>query len=316
MAKQDEQRLMVKIATLYYLEGMKQSDIAQLLKLSQSFVSRILNRSVKEGVVKISVVPPANVFPELEKAIEQAYQLPQAIVVDVPEQASALQIKQSIGSAAAHYLETRLRADELIGISSWSGTIRAMVDALHPLTAPCRGVIQLLGGVGTNGNVQATILTQNLAALLNCPAWLLPSQSIEHSVHDRQRLSVNPDVAVVLEKFEQVDLAIVGIGDLEPSALLRNSGNYYDEEMLRTLAQRGAVGDICLHYFDAEGKPVLSAAEDPVIGMELAQVKKCPQVVALAGGKEKAQAIRGALRGGYVNVLIVDYPTARLLLEG
>ncbi|OQP31445.1 MULTISPECIES: sugar-binding transcriptional regulator [Pantoea] len=315
MAKQDEQRLMVKIATLYYSEGMKQSDIAQLLKLSQSFVSRILNRSVKEGVVKISVVPPANIFPAIEKAIEQTYGLPQAIVVDVPDNASSLQIKQAIGSAAAHYLETRLRADELIGISSWSGTIRAMVDALHPLNVPCKGVIQLLGGVGANGNVQATILTQNLAALLNCPSWLLPSQSIEHSVQDRQRLAASPDVAEVLEKFEQVDLAIVGIGDLEPSALLRNSGNYYDEEMLRTLAQRGAVGDICLHYFDAQGEPVLSAEEDPVIGMELAQVRHCQQVVALAGGKEKAHAIRGALRGGYVNVLIVDYPTARLLVE-
>ena len=148
MAKQDEQRLMVKIATLYYVEGLKQSEIAQSLKLSQSFVSRILNRSVKEGVVKISVVPPANVFPELEKAIEQTYGLPQAIVVDVPDQASTLQIKQAIGSAAAHYLETRLRDDELIGISSWSGTIRAMVDALHPLNSSCKGVIQLLGGVG------------------------------------------------------------------------------------------------------------------------------------------------------------------------
>lgn len=315
MAKQDEQRLMVKIATLYYAEGMKQSAIAESLKLSQSFVSRILNRSVKEGVVKISVVPPANVFPELEKAIEQTYNLPQAIVVDVPDNASALQIKQAIGSAAAHYLETRLRSDELIGISSWSGTIRAMVDALHPLNASCKGVIQLLGGVGANGNVQATILTQNLAALLNCPAWLLPSQSIEHSVSDRQRLSANVEVAEVLRKFDEVSLAIVGIGDLEPSALLRNSGNYYDENMLRTLAGRGAVGDICLHYFDATGEPVLRADEDPVIGMELAQVKQCPQVVALAGGKDKAHAIRGALRGGYVKVLIVDYPTARLLLD-
>lgn len=165
MAKQDEQRLMVKIATLYYVEGLKQSEIAQSLTLSQSFVSRILNRSVKEGVVKISVVPPANVYPELEKAIEQTYNLPQAIVVDVPDQASSLQIKQAIGSAAAHYLETRLRNDELIGISSWSGTIRAMVDALHPLNSACKGVIQLLGGVGANGNVQATILTQNLSLI-------------------------------------------------------------------------------------------------------------------------------------------------------
>ncbi len=79
-------------------------------------------------------------------------------MVDVPENASSLQIKQAIGSAAAHYLEIRLRANELIGISSWSGTICAMVSALHPLNVPCKGVIQLLGGVSDNGNMQATIL--------------------------------------------------------------------------------------------------------------------------------------------------------------
>ncbi len=59
--------------------------------------------------------------------------------MDVAEQASVSEIKQAIGSAAAHYLETRLRPDELIGISSWSGTIRCMVDALHPLNASCKG---------------------------------------------------------------------------------------------------------------------------------------------------------------------------------
>jgi DNA-binding transcriptional regulator LsrR (DeoR family) len=60
-----------------------------------------------------------------------------------------------------------------------------MVDEMHPQNIRAAGVIQLLGGVGPNGNVQATILTQQLAAHLDCPAWLLPSQSIEHSVEER-----------------------------------------------------------------------------------------------------------------------------------
>lgn len=58
MSRQDEQRLLVKIATLYYTEGMKQSEIADSLHLSQSFVSRAITRCVKEGVVKISVIQP------------------------------------------------------------------------------------------------------------------------------------------------------------------------------------------------------------------------------------------------------------------
>ncbi|WP_456311498.1 sugar-binding transcriptional regulator [Serratia proteamaculans] len=315
MSKQDEQRLMVKIATLYYTDGMKQSDIAKTLHLSQSYVSRMLTRCLNEGMVKISVIPPSNIFPALENSLEKKYGIQQAVVVDAAADATPAQIRQAIGSAAAHYMETRIRASDLVGISSWSGTIRAMVDALHPQSVKARGVIQLLGGVGANGNVQATILTQTLAAYLSCEAWLLPSQSIERSVEERQRLATNSEVAEVVSKFAEVDVAIVGIGELEPSQLLKNSGNYYDEGMLKILAARGAVGDICLHYYDAAGKPVLSHEEDPVIGMELAEALACPQVVALAGGIGKANAIRGALLGNYINVLIVDYPTARRLME-
>lgn len=113
---------------------------------------------------------------------------------------------------------------------------------MHPQNIRAAGVIQLLGGVGPNGNVQATILTQQLAAHLGCPAWLLPSQSIEHSVEERSRLVNSPDVAAVVAKFAEVDVAIVGIGELEPSQLLKNSGNYYNETMLQLLAARGAVG--------------------------------------------------------------------------
>jgi len=315
MSKQDEQRLLVKIATLYYTEGKKQSDIAALLHLSQSFVSRALTRCQKEGLVKITVVQPGNIFVSLEKALEQQYGIRQAIVVDVGDNPSNAQFKHAIGSAAAHYVETRLRPEDIVGISSWSSTIRCMVDEMHPQNIRARGVIQLLGGVGPNGNVQATILTQQLAAHLDCPAWLLPSQSIERSVEEKRRLVESPEVADAVSRFADVDVAIVGIGELEPSQLLKNSGNYYHEEMLRLLSKRGAVGDICLHYYDAQGKPVLSQEEDPVIGMELQQIRDCKHVIALAGGEEKRNAIRGALVGNYIDVLITDYPTARNLLQ-
>ncbi|TCV99887.1 sugar-binding transcriptional regulator [Biostraticola tofi] len=313
MSKQDEQRLLVKIATLYYSENKKQADIAQALHLSQSFVSRAITRCVREGVVKISVVQPPNMFIGLESAIQQRYGIDQAIIVDVADNAGALQIKQAIGSAAAHYLQTSIRPNDLVGISSWSSTLRAMVDNLHPLAVKARGVIQLLGGVGPNGNVQATLLTQLLADNLNCPCWLLPAQSIERSVEDRRRLLNSSDVADVVAKFSEVEVALIGIGALEPSQLLMNSGNYYHEDMLQLLASRGAVGDICLHYYNAQGEAVLTDDEDPVIGMPLPQVKACSRVVALAGGEQKVAAIQGALAGGYIDVLITDRLSAERL---
>ncbi len=134
-------------------------------------------------------------------------------------------------------------------------------------------------------------------------------------MEERARLVNSPDVAAVVAKFEEVDVAIVGIGELEPSQLLKNSGNYYTEEMLTLLSSRGAVGDICLHYYDAAGEPVLTDDEDPVIGMELSQIRACKQVIALAGGLDKRNAILGALKGNYIDVLITDYPTARELIK-
>lgn len=265
--------------------------------------------------MKITVVQPTNIFVDLEKAIEERFGIRQAIVVDVGENASYSRKachRQRGGALCRNAAAAGRPRGDLVP----SSTIRCMVDEMHPQNIRAAGVIQLLGGVGPNGNVQATILTQQLAAHLGCPAWLLPSQSIEHSVEERSRLVNSPDVAAVVAKFAEVDVAIVGIGELEPSQLLKNSGNYYNETMLQLLAARGAVGDICLHYYDAAGKPVLSRDEDPVIGMELEQIRRCPQVIALAGGVDKENAIRGALQGDYIDVLITDFPTARALIKG
>lgn len=315
MANQNDLRFLIKIATLYYTEGMKQTEIARVLNLSQSQVSRALNRCVKDGLVKISVIQPSNIFISLERELQSRYGFTQAIVVDVPEDPSQTQIQQAIGSSAAHYMQTSLQKNELVGISSWSETIRAMVDGMHPLSITAKGVIQLLGGIGPDGNLQATMLTHSLANMLNCEFFLLPAVTIERSVEDKARLLNSIEVASVVEKFNIVDLAIIGIGSMEPSNLLRNSGNYYQKKMTDELIKRGAVGDICLHYYDENGVAVLSDEEDPVISMTLEQLKACPRVVALAGGIQKVSAIRAALKGGLIDVLITDRITATELAK-
>ncbi|MDU8925512.1 sugar-binding transcriptional regulator [Pasteurellaceae bacterium LIM206] len=313
----NEKMLLAKIATLYYTDNLKQSEIAKRLNVSQSFVSRSLAKCVSEGIVKINIIPPSGIFLELEQAIQKKFNVDLVMVVDVGDEDED-RLKTAIGTAAAYYLQVTLQADKLIGVSAWSGTIQRMVEHMSPLQVKAKGVVQLLGGVGVNGNVQANILTYELAQKLNCPAYLLPSQSLIGNIgnieYKEQLLDMN-EVSQVVEQFSEVDVALVGIGMLEPSELLKNSGLYYQKEMLHVLADKGAVGDICLHYFDQNGSPVLTEQEDPIIGMGLDLVKKCPRVIALAGGREKVNAIKAALAGHYLDVLITDRETARLLLN-
>jgi DNA-binding transcriptional regulator LsrR (DeoR family) len=84
---------------------------------------------------------------------------------------------------------------------------------------------------------------------------------------------------------------------------------------LDDLLQKGAVGDIALRYFDAEGRGVGSEINDRIIGITLEQLKRGPKVVAASGGPEKVPAIRAALRGGLIDVLVTDSVTAGRLLE-
>jgi DNA-binding transcriptional regulator LsrR (DeoR family) len=125
----------------------------------------------------------------------------------------------------------------------------------------------------------------------------------------------DPFIRPAIAQFEYVTLALVGIGTVEPSKLLTSSGNIFNAEELDLLRQHGGVGDICLRFFDQEGLPVLTPLNDRVIGMRLEQLRKTPRSVGIAGGQRKLHAIRGALAGHWINVLITDRRTADALVE-
>ncbi|MGO7501131.1 MarR family transcriptional regulator, partial [Rhizobium ruizarguesonis] len=70
---------------MYHLEGRRQAEIAQHLRLSQATVSRMLKRAEAEDIVRTSVIPPAGTYGELDGALREKYDLPEAIVVECAE---------------------------------------------------------------------------------------------------------------------------------------------------------------------------------------------------------------------------------------
>lgn len=314
MARIDELRLITKVARLYYDQELTQPEIAAQLDLSQATVSRLLKRAREEGIVRVTVNVPYGAYPLLEEQLQNRYELKEAVVVDSVEEGE--QLLRDIGSAAAYYLETTLRPGDLIGISSWSATLLAMVDALHP---PPRisnvRVLQILGGLGNpSAKVYASRLIDRLASLVRGEAVLLPAPGVVSSPDAVSILRSDPYVRQAIDLFGEVTIALVGIGTVEPSGLLASSGNIYSPAELAMLQSAGAVGDVCLHFFDGEGKPVETPLDERVIGMSLEQLRHAKRTVGIAGGKRKLAAIRGALRGKWINVLITDRATAEGLL--
>lgn len=315
MARTNALRLITRVSQMYHLEGMTQSRIAEALHLSQASVSRLLKTAQEENIVKITINPPRGTFTDLEADLRRRFGLTEAIVAECVEDREE-SILAGIGSAAAHFLETTLAKGEVIGISSWSASLLRMVESIHPLKhVAAERVVQVLGGVGNpDVQVRATHLTTELARLTGSEPMLLLAPGVTGTAAARRALLADPYVRATVEQFRRVTLALVGIGAVEPSAMLATSGNVFTADELKELSELGAVGDICLRFFNENGAPVRTPLDERVIGMTLDAIGGVPRIVGVAGGARKVAAVRGALLGRHVNVLITDKFTARRLL--
>jgi DNA-binding transcriptional regulator LsrR (DeoR family) len=309
-------RLMTRAARLYYEERLVQSEVARRLGLTQVAVSRLLKKAEEHGIVRTTVVTPPGAFAELEEMLEHRFGLSQVIIgeaiVDSEEAVVA-----AIGSAAAQFLESIVKSKEVIGISSWSASLLSTVAQMHPVrkVENCL-VVQMLGGIGSPSAEQhANHLAVRLSRLVHGDARFLPVPGIVGSANAARVLLKDPNVSSMVELFEEVSLALVGIGALEPSTLVASSGNVFSEEELKSVQKQGAVGDICLRFYDAKGQAVRGALDDRVIGMTLDGLRKVERSIAVCGGKRKFQAILGAVRGKWINTLVTDQYTAERLVK-
>ena len=316
MTRVDELRIIARVARMYYEWDLRQSEIAKQLGLSQATVSRLLDRSIKEGIIRISVNLPNGVYTELEENLVKKFGLRDAIVVDSLEDNEKL-IQRDLGAATAYYLESAIRPNEIIGISSWSATLLAMVDTLQPIPRkPGVKVVQILGGVGNlSAEPLATHLTSRIAQMVNGDAVYLPVSGVLATEAARDILIADEVAQQAIRLFDQVTTSLVGIGAIEPSPLLAQSGNIFAPQELELLRQANAVGDILLRFFDQNGDLVETGLEKRVISMSLEQLSKVGRAIGVAGGSRKYIAILGALRGHWINILVTDHFTASRLVN-
>jgi DNA-binding transcriptional regulator LsrR (DeoR family) len=109
------------------------------------------------------------------------------------------------------------------------------------------------------------------------------------------------------------EVVVISPSNYDKAVIVQELGPAAVDCLLRCL--QGAVGDIALRFFDAEGQPVEHQINDRIIGLDLDQIKGIPRVIGVAGGAEKFEVIRAALRGEFIDVLITDDRIAARLLE-
>jgi DNA-binding transcriptional regulator LsrR (DeoR family) len=305
----DEQRR-TRIAWLYYVEGLTQAEIAELLGVSRVKVVRDLQACRQTGLVQIQINGRLAPCVALERALIQRFGLAQAVVVPSPHDPAHL--PATLGVAVGAWLSDRLAPGQTLGIG-WGRTLHWSVRALRRREVPGLTVVSLLGGIGRGSEINMYETASRVAETLSAQCYYLAAPAYASSESLRDMLLEQAGLKEVLDRARRADIAVVSVGGLGPQDTNLRIGLIEPEEV-PSLEAAGAVGDLLCTFLDAHGRPVDHPLNRRAVGLPVLDLKHITTSVLASGGPEKVPVVRAALVGGYVNALITDERTAAALV--
>ena len=308
--------LLAFVGELYYLEGLNQSEIARIVGVTRSMVSRMLGEARSRGLVEIFVHRPVSRDGEMEDALVQKFNLQGAQVLLQLAQHDPRYLTR-LGSLAASAMPQVLKPGCLMGVV-WGTSVSATIDALQCLSDLKDlgvNVVQLVGALGSRTReYNGYELVRRSAKYMGGEGYYLSAPFFLNSLETVKALMENKSINETLRMARQCDVALLGIGSPQPEfASFYLAGDMSFAELDELIAS-GAVGGICGLHFDLNGEIVGKDFSKRSVTIGVDELLNIPVRVGVAGGSGKVKPILGALRGGYVTHLVTDSLTAKQVL--
>lgn len=298
----------IRIANYYYFGGLTQAEIAKCMGMSRQRVNRILSKCVELGIVQIHIEGADNTHFALEMELEKKFGLK---AVRIAEKVLAENDYLEIGKLAAKYLAGIINGGDTLGFSR-GRTISALVDQMPVLKSNNVTVTQLMGSWNEQqAKVNVDDIVNRFCNKANATPNILYAPIVVKNPTFREAIMNEPFFHETYDVIKSCSVAVVGIGDTNHEHILPFLGDE-DHQFLR---DNNVAGEICTHFFNADGMKVKTPFDNRIIAVELDDYLTIPTRIGVAGGQYKVPAILGALRGGYINALVTDIDTAQLLSE-
>jgi DNA-binding transcriptional regulator LsrR (DeoR family) len=303
--------LKTKVAWLYYMEGMTQDEISKNLGLSRSRVLRFLANSRQSGMVQIRVTTKLSHCVEIERKLEAKYGLERAIVIPKPQNANATQ--DIMGAALGSYLSEIFAESMTIGLG-WGKTLSACLPSIEFREKMGIRVVSMLGGLTRVSGVNPSEFAWRLADRLSAECYLMAAPVFAPDARTRDALMAHSGIQEIFRLSQNLDLAVISLGDLSPLSTISEYG-VLEREEFASLQAAGAVGDVLCRYIDVNGNIVKHPVNDRVISVEPAALRNARKLVLTSGGWQKYDVIRGAMKLLKPHVLVTDEMVAERLAE-
>ncbi|WP_421693333.1 sugar-binding transcriptional regulator [Aestuariivirga sp.] len=310
MAIDPEEQLATRAAWLYFVAGLTQAQIGKKLGLNRTRVNRLLAQARDHGLVQINITGRLASCVELEERLRQHYGLDDAVVVPTPPDQDL--IPQVIATAAAAALSSRLKDGMSVGVG-WGRTLRLSIQSVPRRQLSHLSVVSLLGGLTRGSAMNPHETASHLADLVGAQCYYVAAPALTDTESTRDVLAAQPMLREIFEKGAKVDLAFLSVGELTASCTMTRVGLVSRAEV-DDLIRAGAVGDICAHWIDREGRIVDHPLNKRVVALSPERLPDIPCVMIASGGRTKVEALRGVLKGGMCDVIITDEQTAKSIL--
>ena len=311
----ERDEILAFVAEKYYIKDHKQTEIAEMIGLTRSAVSRMLTEAREKGIVEIVVHYPFQYDHILEEKLKQRLGLKYVSVVEISNQPSYEDLRKQLGKAASKLMAGLIKPGHKIGVA-WGTTVQATIEAFETNHIPGTKVVQLVGVLGsTRHSYSAQTLVERLANKIGGEGMYLYTPFIVENERTASSLLEDPVVNQAISMGGECDLALVGIGTTKPDYCSLYKGNHISLKELETIHSADAVGDVCALYFKIDGSLAPVDFHQRRIGISQKGLLNIDIRLGVAGNIEKSEAILGAVCGGYINALVTDNLTANRLLE-
>lgn len=300
-------RLRLRVAWMYYAEDMTQGAIAEKLGIGRVTVTRLLADARAMHEVSISLAREISDLPRLEIALERRFGLREAVVA--PLSSPEADPTVAIGAATGEFLSGFMRPDVRIGVG-WGRTLHSSLDFVQSGQADT--VVSLLGGISAVDRYNPAEFAWAFARIFKARCFLVAAPAIVDDKDTKRRLIEHCGVGASLSRTEDLDAVLLSAGGI-PQASPHIDGPL-TAEVRDELARAGAVGNVLYNFFDARGRLVGHPVNDRVMSAPIETLCRAPVRILASGGREKIDALHGAMALIRPTVLITDESTAAALL--
>lgn len=311
----DNNRLISKIAHLYYYQDMDLKEISKIFNISYATVSRLLKQGRNKGLIKIIIENDFERTNQLEYEIKKKFNLNEVFSVKVDKNFSEDTVLNLVGKSAADYLKNILKKENSFGVS-WGRSVYNVVNNLSINKKIKLNLVQLMGQIpGYNFDLSSLEFLLNLSKKFQGNCFLINADAIVENKKIKNFIINKSSVGDTFNAFKSIDIALTSVGLFDNSMIKNLFLNNIRNEEKEELESKRIIGMNLFIFYDINGKIHKTKFNDRIISISAKDFLKIHNKIVVASGLKKIPALLGALRANLINTLFIDNITLEELIK-